>query len=558
MSQTHDPSRVAEDAVAAADPIGVPSVGGLVRATGDTLLQGRSVARASVGLAMGLSRVALGRSEVAPARGDWRFKDPTWTTNPLYKRVAQGYLSACEAVEQILDDMQTAGDSHRADRARFAMGILTSAAAPTNTLWGNPAAIKKTFETGGANLICGFRNFVDDMRHNGGMPSMAKQGALRVGEDMAVTPGQVVEKDEYAELLQYAPSTATVRERPMLVVPPPIGRFYFLDLRPGRSFVEYSASRGLQTFLLSWRNPGPEQADWDIDTYAQRILGAIDTIREITRSDDVNLIGFCAGGILQTAVLNRLAALGDERVHSASYAVTLLDFGLPAPIGAFSSPRLLSLARWNSSRRGVISARAMSGVFTWMRPNDLVWNYWVNNYLLGEDPPVFDILSWNADGTNLPAALHRQFLNIFEHNPLPTPGSLESLGTPVDLGSIKVPHYVVGAVADHLTPWKGTYRTTQLLGGDSTFVLSNAGHIASLVNPPGNPKASYFTGPTDADGSPEEWLDGAVRQLGSWWEHWADWALERSGAEKAAPKKLGSRRNPARDPAPGSYVLEPS
>jgi len=495
MSQTHDPSRVAQDAVAATDPIGIPSLGGLLTAASDTLLQGRSVARASVGLAVGLSRVALGLSEVAPTRGDWRFKDPTWATNPLYKRMAQSYLAACDAVEQVLDDMQAANDPHRAYRARFAMGILTSAAAPTNTLWGNPAAIKKTFETGGANLIRGLRNFVDDLRRNGGMPSMAKSGALRVGEDMAVTPGQVVERDEYAEVLQYAPSTQTVRERAVLVVPPPIGRFYFLDLRPGRSFVEYLVSRGLQTFLLSWRNPEPEQADWGIDTYAARISTAIDAVREITSCDDVNLIGFCAGGILQTAVLNRDAARGDERVASASYAVTLLDFGLPAPIGAFASPRLLSLARWNSSRQGVIGARAMSGVFTWMRPNDLVWNYWVNNYLMGEDPPVFDILSWNADGTNLPAALHRQFLNIFEHNPLPTPGALESLGTPVDLSTITVPHYVVGAIADHLTPWKGTYRTTQLLGVDSTFVLSNAGHIASLVNPPGNPKARLFHRP---------------------------------------------------------------
>jgi polyhydroxyalkanoate synthase subunit PhaC len=555
MSHTHDPSRVAQDAVAATDPIGVPSLGGLLTAASDTLLQGRSVARASVGLAVALSRVALGLSEVAPARSDWRFKDPTWATNPLYKRMAQGYLATCDAVEQVLDDMQAANDPHRAHRARFAMGILTSAAAPTNTLWGNPAALKRTFETGGANLIRGVRNFVDDLRRNGGMPSMAKPGALRVGEDMAVTPGQVVERDEYAEVLQYAPSTQTVRERAVLVVPPPIGRFYFLDLRPGRSFVEYLVSRGLQTFLLSWRNPEPEQADWDIDAYAARISRAIDAVREITSCDDVNLIGFCAGGILQTAVLNRDAALGDQRVASASYAVTLLDFGLPAPIGAFAAPRLLSLARWNSSRQGVIGARAMSGVFTWMRPNDLVWNYWVNNYLMGEDPPVFDILSWNADGTNLPAALHRQFLNIFEHNPLPTPGALESLGTPVDLSTIKVPNYVVGAITDHLTPWKGTYRTTQLLGGDSTFVLSNAGHIASLVNPPGNPKASYFTGPTYADRSPQEWLDGAVQQSGSWWEHWADWALERSGGEKQAPAELGSECNPAREPTPGSYVL---
>ena len=556
MPEGHDPSQVAEDAVAATDPVGVPSAGGLAKAVAGTLLQGKSVARAGVGLAAGLGRVVVGRSDVAPAKGDWRFKDPTWTTNPLYKRVAQGYLVACEAVDHVLDDMQMSGEAHKAERARFALGIVTSAAAPTNTLLGNPAALKKTLETGGGNLVQGVRNFVGDVRHNGGMPSMTKPGALTVGEDMAVMPGQVVDRDECAELLQYAPSSSTVRERPMLIVPPPIGRFYFLDLRPGRSFVEYAASRELQTFLISWRNPGPEQADWDIDTYAERILKAIDTVREITGSNDVNLIGFCAGGILQTAVLNHLAAVGDNRVHSVSYAVTLLDFGLPAPIGAFSSPRLLSLARWNSSRSGVISARAMGGVFTWMRPNDLVWNYWVNNYLMGEDPPVFDILSWNADGTNLPAALHRQFLHIFEHNPLPTPGKLKVLGTPIDLSTIKVPSYVVGAIADHLTPWKGTYRTTQLLAGESTFVLSNAGHIASLVNPPGNPKASYFTAPLDPDESPEEWLDHASRQSGSWWENWADWALERSGGEKPAPEELGSRQNPPKAPAPGAYVRE--
>ena len=281
----------------------------------------------------------------------------------------------------------------------------------------------------------------------------------------------------------------------MLVVPPPIGRYYFLDLRPGRSFVEYSVSRGLQTFLLSWRNPGPDQADWDIDTYAERILTAIDAVREATGSEDVNVIGFCAGGILNTAVLNHLAAKGDDRVHTASYAVTLLDFGQSAPIGAFSGAKLLSLARWNSKRSGVISARAMGNAFTWMRPNDLVWNYWVNNYLMGEDPPVFDILSWNADGTNLPAALHRQFLDIFEHNPLPEQGAMEALGTPIDLRQVKVPTYVTGAINDHLTPWKGCYRTTQLMSGETTFALSNAGHIASLVNPPGNPKANYYTAP---------------------------------------------------------------
>ena len=554
MQAPHDPSQVAEDAIAAADPVAIPSLGGIVDGVAGALLQGTSVAKAAVGLGAELTRIAIGRSDVVPARGDWRFKDATWSTNPVYKRIAQSYLATCGAVDKVLDDMESSGDWHRAERARFALGILSSAAAPTNTLLGNPAALKRTFETGGANLVAGAGHFLDDLRHNGGMPSTAKRGALRVGEDLAVTPGQVVDRDEYAELLQYHPTTSTVRERPVLVVPPPIGRYYFLDLRPGRSFVEYTVSRGVSTFLLSWRNPGPKQAEWNLDTYAARILEAIDAIREITGSDDVNVIGFCAGGILNTAVLNHLVETGEERIHSASYAVTLLDFGQSAPIGAFSSAKLMDVARWSSTRAGVISARSMGNVFTWMRPNDLVWNYWVNNYLMGEDPPVFDILSWNADGTNLPAALHRQFLDIFQRNPLPEVGAMEALGTPIDLGAIRVPVYVTGAINDHLTPWKSTYSTTQLTGGPSTFVLSNAGHIASLVNPPGNPKASYFTGPLTKGEAPEQWLESAEKHVGSWWENWSDWLLARSGEEKAAPASLGSERFPPRGPAPGSYV----
>ena len=456
----------------------------------------------------------------------------------------------------MLEDVERSGARHRAERARFVMGILTSAAAPTNMLMGNPGALKKTFEAGGANLVQGVQNFLHDLRHNGGMPSTATPGALQVGVDLAVTPGRVVDRDEHAELLHHAPSTETVYERPLLVVPPPIGRYYFLDLRPGRSFVEYATSRGLQTFLVSWRNPSPAQSDWNIDTYARRVLDAVNAVREVTGSQDVNVIGFCAGEILNTVLLNKLAATGDDRIHSASYAVTLLDFGQSAPIGAFSSARLLSLVRWNSRRAGVISARAMGNAFTWMRPNDLVWNYWVNNYLMGQDPPVFDILSWNADGTNLPSALHQQFLDIFEHNLLPKPGAMEALGVPIDLGTIEVPTYVTGAVNDHLTPWKSTYRTTQLLSGDCNFTLSNAGHIASLVNPPGNPKASYYTGPLDRHQSASQWLEGVERHEGSWWEDWARWVLARSGQEKPALETLGSAQFPAQAPAPGAYVRQ--
>jgi polyhydroxyalkanoate synthase len=532
----------------------MPPVLGLASSLVQTLAQGRAVARESATLGAELVRIGMGRSTIEPDPKDGRFADPTWRENPAYHRVAQSYLATCRAADHLVDNLE--GDWQAAERARFVMNILTSAAAPTNTVVGNPAAAKRAFETGGRSLLRGARSWARDVVHNGGMPSMSKPGAFAVGEDLAVTPGAVIGRDEVAEVLQYAPTTATVRERPVLIVPPPIGRYYFLDLRPGRSFVEYAVGSGLQTFLVSWRNPTGAQADWDLDTYAERVLAAIDTVREVTGSEDVNVIGFCAGGILNTAVLNYLAARGDNRVHAAAYAVTLLDFGVSAPIGAFSSARLLSLARWNSARSGVISARAMGGVFSWMRPNDLVWNYWVNNYLLGEDPPVFDILSWNADGTNLPAALHGQFLDIFHHNPLVEPGAMTVLGTPLDLAQITVPTYVTGAINDHLTPWRGCYRTTQLMSGPTTFALSNAGHIASLVNPPGNPRASYLTGPHQPGADADSWLASAQKRSGSWWEHWADWAHKRSGSYVPAPQSLGGSAAVVLDAAPGLFVRD--
>jgi polyhydroxyalkanoate synthase len=545
-----------ELALPVGEPVPVPGLLGLVGAAVSPLKHRTAVAKACLSLTTELWRVGLGRSELLPNQRDWRFQDPTWGTNPLYRRLAQSYLAFCGAVDSLLVDMEKSVKWSDAERARFALGIVTSALAPTNTLLGNPAALKKTLETGGANLRDGLGNLATDVRHNRGMPAMAKPGALKVGVDMALSPGKVIHRDEYAEIIQYSPTTKTVYSRPVLIVPPPIGRYYFLDLRPGRSFVEHAVSRGLQTFIISWRNPGPQQADWDLDDYVRRIVATLDIVREVTGSDDVNTIGFCAGGILNTLALNYLATQDEKRTHSAAYAVTLLDFDQPAPIGAFSAPKLLSMARKSSRRGGIIDAKSMGAVFSWMRPNELVWNYWVNNYLLGQEPPVFDLLAWNVDGTNLPAELHHQFLDIFENNPLQEVGRLSVLGAPVDLGRIDVPTYVVGAASDHLTPWKGTYRTTQLLSGPSTYVLSNSGHVASLVNPPGNEKASYYTGLHDPAQSPEEWLESADRQTGSWWENWAEWTISNSGERKRAPRSLGSEAYPALDDAPGSYVHE--
>jgi polyhydroxyalkanoate synthase subunit PhaC len=545
----------ATESVDGGEAVGIPSLWEAVGGLATALSQGTTVAREAGRLGLELTRIAWGLSDVAPAKGDRRFADPAWTSNPVFRMLQQSYLASADTLDRIVATMGDGRGDTRAEQARFAANIVTGAAAPVNFLVSNPAAIKRAFDTGGMSMVRGLRNFAHDVRHNGGMPSMVEPGAFEVGRDLAVTPGAVVARDTVAEVLQYAPAADAVFQRPVLVVPPPIGRFYFLDLRPGRSFVEYATRRGLQTFLLSWRNPTAEQGSWDLDTYAERVLAAIDTVREVTGSPDVNLMGFCAGGIIATTLLNHLAAAGDDRVHSMSYAVTLLDFGLRAPLTAFSGRGLIAFAGRRSRRKGIITSRQMGSAFTWMRPDDLVFNYWVNNYLMGEKPPAFDILAWNADGTNLPGALHNQFLDIFRDNLLARLAGLSVLGTPVSLKNITVPAFVTGAVTDHLTPWKGCYRTTQLLSGPSTFVLSYSGHIASLVNPPGNPKAHYWTGgPPGAD--PEEWLAGAERQQGSWWEAWADWVTARAGERKSPPGELGSERHPVLSPAPGLYVSD--
>jgi polyhydroxyalkanoate synthase subunit PhaC len=554
-AETRPAAAEAAESVDGGEALGIPSLWDAVSGLAAALRQGTTVAQEASRLGVELTRVARGLSDVAPAKGDRRFTDPAWTSNPAFRMIQQTYLASAQALDRIVSQLGEGASGTRAEQARFAANIMASAAAPTNFLVSNPAALKHAFETGGMSLARGARNFVHDIRHNGGMPSMIEPGAFEVGHDLAVTPGAVVARDAVAEVLRYAPATDTVFARPVLVVPPPIGRFYFLDLRPGRSFVEYAAGRGLQTFMLSWRNPTAEQGHWDLDTYAQAVLAAIDTVREITGSPDVNLTGFCAGGIIATTLLNHLAATGDDRVHSMAYAVTLLDFGLRAPITAFSGRRLLAFADRRSARKGIITSRQMGSAFTWLRPDDLVFNYWVNNYLMGERPPAFDILAWNADGTNLPGALHAQFLDIFRDNLLAQPGRLSVLGTPLQLHNITVPAFVTGAVTDHLTPWKGCYQTTQLLGGPSTFVLSYFGHIASLVNPPGNPKAHYWTGGTPG-GDPEQWLAGAEKQQGSWWEAWADWITARSGDRQPQPENLGSERHPVLCPAPGLYVRD--
>jgi polyhydroxyalkanoate synthase len=514
----------------------------------------KNVLRATRDLAGESLKITFGRSKVAPAPKDWRFTNAAWRDNPVYRRIGQGYLAWSEAMLRLVDVAEL--DWRTEERARFAMTLLTSALSPTNILPGNPAALERAFETAGLSLVRGARNVVRDVRENGGMPRQVDRGAFRLGTDLAATPGAVVYRNDVCEVIQYTPTTGTVRSRPVVMVPPQINKYYFMDLAPGRSFVEYAVSRGLQFFAVSWRNPGPEHGHWGLSTYVEAARDAIGVARSIAGSDSVNLLGLCAGGITSAALLAHLADTGDDAVHSASFAVTLLDFDVPSMIGMFGTPAIVRAATEASGKAGVLDGRRLGALFSLLRPNDLVWNYWVDNNLMGKDPPVFDILAWNADSTRLPAALHADFMDIFLHNSFAKPGEAKVLGSVVDLGAVTCDNYVVAGRTDHLTPWRACYATTQMLHGRSEFVLTSSGHIQSLVNPVGNTKMQYFTGGEPGQ-DPDAWLAGATANPGSWWEHWASWVTGRSGDDVEAPSRLGSTAHPPVEPAPGRYVLEP-
>ncbi len=512
---------------------------------------GVRVAVGSVQLATKLAAIGLGTSTIKPDEGDRRFTDPTWHDHPGYRRLGQAYLAWSRSVNGLVEQLDI-HDWRKKEQLRFVLELLTSAAAPTNSLPGNPVALVKAFNTGGASVGRGMKNWLHDVRHNRGMPSQVDPSGFKVGENLGMTPGSVVYRCDVFELIEYRPATATVRERPLLLVPPVIGKYYFLDLVKGRSFIEYAVSRGLHFFTISWRNPRAEHADWDLDTYAHAVIEALEVVRDIAEGAEPNVHGVCAGGLILTCALNYLAAHGQCQPQAASFCVMLLDFETPAPIGALAPKPLVKLARRRSAKAGVSNPKDIAAAFAWLRPNDLVWNYWHNNYLMGEKPPASDIMAWNADGTRLSAALHSQFLDVFRDNTL-LQGSLAVLGTPLKAEAIDCDSYFMGAEGDHLTPWQSCYQAGQLFGGKRSFVLSSAGHIASLVNPPSNAKARHYIGPAPTVEA-KEWLAQASEQTGTWWVHWADWVVARSGAERPAPKRAGSQCHPALEPAPGRYI----
>jgi poly[(R)-3-hydroxyalkanoate] polymerase subunit PhaC len=501
-------------------------------------------------LAAGTRAILAGEGD-GSVRADRRFADPSWETNFFYRRWLQAYLVLERELKSLPDKVSI--DERDANKARFLLSLLADAAAPTNLLVGNPAALKRARKTRGRSLIAGARNLVGDLRHNGGMPSMVNREPFRLGETTAVSPGAVVHRTEVLELIQYQPTTSRVLRRPLVVVPPQINKFYILDLAPGRSLIEHAVSRGQQVFVISWRNPGIEHREWDLARYVDETERALAVARTITRVPSVNVVGACAGGITAAAMLAHLAGRGDVRVDSATFLVSVLDTEVPSTMTMFGTDRALARAIRRSRDRGLLEGKELARTFSWLRPNDLVWSYWINNYLLGNEPPAFDVLAWNADSTNLPAGLHVDFLRMLAANALARPNSIEIGGIPIDLRKVALDSYVVGANTDHITPWKACYRTPFLLGGASQFVLSSSGHIQALVNPPGNPKSRFLTSPTLPE-DPDEWLADAVEQQGTWWDNWLDWLAERSGDERRAPRRLGSKSYPPLDHAPGLYV----
>jgi len=546
-AQRPTPLGALHDAVSILDEIGLADA--LVKVAVRTAV--RTAPRRALGLAFEMARIAAGRSPVVADAKDWRFTNRTWTENPLHHRLGQAYLATCRTADQLVSDAGL--DWRTEERARFAVTLLTSTLAPTNHFLLNPDALERAFETGGKSMVRSLTNLSRDVLKNRGAPRTVNRSAFRVGTNVAVTPGAVVYRSEVFELLQYSPTTPTVHARPVVLVPPQINKYYFMDMAPGRSFVEYAVNQGFQMFVVSWRNPGPEHAEWNLDTYVSAVGDAFRVAAEITDRDDVSTIALCAGGITTAALLGHLAATQDRLVHSAAFAVTLLDFDEPTLIGMLGTQRVIDKSVRSSRRSGVLDAHKLSMLFALLRPNDLVWNYWVRNNLLGEEPPDFDVLAWNADATRLAAGLHADFLDIFLNNSFAA-GTVNVLGTPVDLSKVECDNFVVGARTDHLTGWKACYSTTQLLGGASQFVLSSSGHIQSLVNPPGNPKMTVTTGP-EPGADRDEWLAAADTAAGSWWERWAEWQAARGGGRRPAPATLGSPRNPPGDPAPGPYVV---
>ncbi|MCU1600163.1 MAG: Poly-beta-hydroxybutyrate polymerase domain protein [Frankiales bacterium] len=517
----------------------------------------RRVAARAGTLTAELGRIAVGGSKVAPSSRDKRFADPAWSENPALRRIVQTYLAAAACAEGLAQDVPM--EWQDAERVRFAVSGIVEALAPSNNPLTSPLAWKAAIDTGGLSIARGLRNAVSDLATAPRIPKMVDTSSFTLGENLGASEGAVVLRTPVFELIQYTPKTETVRTEPLLVVPPSINKYYVLDLSPDRSMIRHLVESGQQVFVMSWRNPDARHSKWGVDVYVQSILDAMAAVRTITDTTSTHLMAACSGGILASMTSSYLEQTGRiDELASLTLLVTVLDQSRGGTTSAFVDESVAAAAVAASRRKGYLDGKQLAEIFAWLRPNDLVWNYVVSNWLQGKQPPAFDILAWNADTTRMAARLHADFLSIAMSNGLTRPGGTTVLGNEVDLQKVTVDSYVVAGVADHLCRWQNCYQSTQMLGGSSRFILSTNGHIAALVNPPGNPKSSYLA-QDDAvkpSTSAEEWQAGAEQKQGSWWPDYVAWLTERSGEQKGAPAELGSEVHKVLEAAPGSYVLD--
>ena len=517
------------------------------------LVDPAAIGREMPWLAGEVAKIALGRSDISFDQRDQRFSDQAWRTIPYFRVLGQSY----RLFEMWMKRMQESVDGswQNKARARFAADVITAALSPANYLGTNPAALRKAAETGGLSLMRGAQNMLRDLAR-GGMPSTADGKQFAVGQNLACTPGAVVYREEMFELLQYTPTTPRVHAIPLLMIPPQINRHYILDLSPGRSLAEFAVSQGIKVFMIVWRNPDSLQGHgaWGLDDYLAAEERANEVVKKIARSDKVNLLGLCAGGITLSYVLAHYAAVGDESAGSATFVVTMLTGEKANVVGMLDTRQARAGLEQAAAAGQIVPGTALRSLFAMLRPNDLVYNYLVSGWLMGESPAPFDVLAWNDDATRTTAKF------ALESTRLAMDGwdgeGPALLGVKADFGKVSCDSYHVGGYTDHITAWRACYDTAHLVGGsDKQMTLIRSGHIQSVVYPPDSMRYDrWYAPPIPAD--PDEWLATAAVEKGSWWRPWIEWLTTRSGPERQAPATLGNRQYPPLGPAPGTYVYQ--
>ena len=492
---------------------------------------------------------------ISEEKGDRRFRHEAWQDQPVFNLIKQSYLLTSRWARDVVSDVEGL-DEKTAEKVAFFTERYLDSLSPTNFAATNPAVIEKTIESNGGNLVQGLENMLDDLKKGNGQLqiSMTDTEAFELGRNVATTPGQVVFRNRMFELLQYAPASETVFTRPLLIVPPWINKYYVLDLQPKNSLIKWLVDQGHTVFVISWINPDESYRDVGFDEYVLEGIGAaVDAIEQATGENKINAIGYCIGGALLATSLAYFKARGDERIGSATLLTTMLDYSDPGELGVFVDQRQVDSLDQKMQEKGYLEGSSMAGTFNMLRANDLIWSFYINNYLLGNDPRPFDLLYWNSDSTRMPARMHRWYLqNFYVDNLLKEPGGVEIDGVPIDLGEVDIPVCFVSTVDDHIAPWKSTYAGARLFSGQVKFILGGSGHIAGIVNPPADNKYGYrTTGRPPAD--PDKWFEKAAVQEGSWWPEWQRWISRRSG-KRIPARKPGSGKLKVLGDAPGSYV----